>query len=151
MRSPKQHSVRIDQPAGEVFRAALGVMQHTKSATVLAVHNDGRMLVVRDKPKMSNAKFFQVLVEEQGAAGTLSVLVGTDPRTPKAILDGKFNQKSLDKYVEAVQAALDGTRPAPATPVENHYLQGDTVVPWVDSTQEPEIEVGGNLRAAFGL
>lgn len=151
MRSAHQESIAISKPADAVFQAALGVAQNTKNACILAVHNEGRKLVVREKPKMSNAKFQQIWVEDKGDSAQLNVVVGTDPRTPKALMDGKFNEKSLKKYLENVQAALDGSAPAPVTPVSNHYLAKKTEVPWEDPEQDPQIELDGNILALYGL
>lgn len=151
MRSVKQDSVAFSQPADAVFQAALGVVQNTKSHHVLAVHNEGRKLVVREKPKMSNPKFLQVWVEQQGEGSQLHVVVGTDPRTPKALLDGRANDKLLKGYVGDVRGALDGSTPVQVTPVANHYLQKKTEVPWEDATQDPQIELDGNILALYGL
>lgn len=151
MRSVKQDSVTFAQPADAVFQAALGVVQNTKNHHVLAVHNEGRKLVVREKPKMSNPKFLQLWVEEQGGGSQLHVVVGTDPRTPKALLDGRANDKVLKGYLGDVQGALDGSAPVQVTPVANHYLQKKTEVPWEDATQDPQIELDGNILAVYGL
>lgn len=151
MRSVKQDTVAFAQSADTVFQAALGVVQNAKNHHVLAAHNEGRKLVVREKPKMSNPKFLQVWVEEAGASARVQVAVGTDPRTPKALLDGRANNKFLKGFVADVQAALDGSAPAPATPVPNHFLQKKTEVPWTDPQQDPEIELDGNILALYGL
>lgn len=151
MRSARQDSITYSaRSADTVFEAALGVAQNTKNVQILAVHNEGRKLVVRQKGKMSNANFRQVWVEEQGVGSQLHVVVGTDPRTPKALLDGKINEKSLNKYLESVQGALDGSAPAPATPAANHYVQKKTEVRWDDPDQDPEIELDGNILALYG-
>lgn len=151
MRAARQEAVDIPQPAGTVFQAVLGVVQNNKSAQILAVHSTGRKLVVREKAKLSNAKLQQIFVEDQGNAARVHIVVGSDPRTQKALLDGKQNAKSLAKLIENVQGALDGSAPAPATPVADHFLQNKTEVPWTDPNEDPQIELGGNLRAAFGL
>lgn len=151
MRSVKQDTSTLPQSADAVFQAALGVVQNAKNHHVLAVHNEGRKLVVREKPKMSNAKFLQVWVQQQGEGSQLSVVVGTDPRTPKALLDGRANDKLLKSYLADVQGALDGSVPAPVTPVANHYLQKKSEVPWEDPDQDPEIELDGNILALYGL
>ncbi|WP_375001373.1 hypothetical protein [Aeromicrobium sp. CTD01-1L150] len=151
MRAARHDSIDFSQPADTVFQAALGVQQNTKNVVVLAVHNEGRKLVVREKSMMSNRKFHQVWVEEKDAGSTLNVVVGTDPRTPKAMMDGKANDKSLKKYLQAVQGAVDGSAPAPVTPVANHYLQKKTEVPWTDPDADPEIELDGNIVAMYGL
>jgi len=66
-------------------------------------------------------------------------------------LDGRANEKALKTYLEAVQGAVDGSAPAPATPVANHYLQKKNEVPWVDPGQDPEIELDENILALYGL
>jgi len=151
MRSARQDSVTFATPADAVFDAALGVAQNAKNVRILAVHNEGRKLVLREKAKMSNAKFQQIRVEEAGDKARLHIVVGTDPRTPKALLDGKANDKSLKKYLENVQGVLDGGVSAPVTPVSNHYLAKKTEVPWDDPEQEPQIELDGNVLAWYGL
>ncbi|MBG6098976.1 hypothetical protein [Nocardioides luteus] len=151
MRQAKEVSIRVSRDAGEVFEAAVGVVQGAKGRQILAVHNEGRKLVVREKPKFSNPKFVLVGVTADGAGSQMHVVVGADPRTPSALLDGTMNDRALKKFVEAVQAALDGSAPAPASPVTNHYLKKKTQVPWLDPNQEPEIELGGNLLAVYGL
>lgn len=151
MRSIKQEAITVPQSADDAFRAALGVVQNAKNHHVLAAHNEGRKLVVREKPKMSNPKFLQVWVEDRGQSAVLHVVVGTDPRTPKALLDGRANDKFLKGYVADVQGVLAGSASAPATPVANHYLQRKTEIPWTDPDQDPQIELDGNILALYGL
>lgn len=151
MRAVRQESITIPQPADAVFQAALGVVQNNKSSHILAVHGEARKLIVREKAKMSNPKFQRIFVEDKGAESQLHLVVGTDPRSPKALLDGKANDKALKKFVEAVQGALNGSAPAPVTPVANHYVQKKTEVPWTDPAQEPEVELDGNFLAQYGL
>lgn len=151
MRAPQHETITLQQPAGDVFDAALGVMQQAKNVRILAVHNGGRKLVGRERSKMSNPKFLQVWLDEDGGGTQMHVVVGTDPRSPKAMLDGRANGKSLGRYVEAVRGALDGSAPAPATPVADHYVQKKDEVPWTDPDQDPEIELDGNFVAMYGL
>ena len=151
MRSVRHDSTSFAEPPEVVFRAALGVVQHAGNATLLAAHNGGGRLIVREKPKMSNAKFLDVRVEPEEGLTRLRVAVGTDPRTPKALLDGRANEKSLKSYLERVRGALDGSNPAPASPVADHFVQKKAEVPWTDPGQDPEIELDGNIRAAYGL
>lgn len=151
MRQAKEASIQMSHDAGQVFEAAVGVVLGAKGRRILAVHNEGRKLVVREKSKFSNPKFVLVGVASGGVGSQLHVVVGTDPRTPSALLDGTMNDRALKKFVEGVQAVLDGSAPAPASPVSNHYLKKKTQVPWLDPNQEPEIELGGNLRAVYGL
>ncbi|QIK74770.1 hypothetical protein [Nocardioides piscis] len=151
MRSPKQDSAAFTQAPEAVFEAALGVLQNAGNMTLLAAHNGGRRLIARERPKMSNAKFLDIRVEGDAGAAQLHVTVGTDPRTPKAMLDGKANAKVLKNYVASVRGAVDESSPAPASPVADHCLQKKTEVPWADAGQDPEIELDGNIRAAYGL
>lgn len=149
MRAPRQETTAFSASPAAVFDAVLGVTQNNKSASILAVHNEGRMLVAREKGKLSNPKFHQVVVEGEGEQSQLTVVVGSDPRSQKALMDGKANEKSLKKLVENVQAALDGSEPAPSTPVTNHFMQKKTQVPWTDPAQDPEIELDGNFVAVM--
>ncbi len=141
MRASCQKSVAVSVSADEAFHTALGVVQNTKNLDILAVHNEARKLVAFEKSKMSNPKIY-VLAVEEGAQPTLHLAVGTDPRVRKALLDGKFNEKSAGRFVEGFQGALDGSAPAPATPVPNHYVQKKTQVPWTDPNEEPDIDLG---------
>ncbi|MDN5715925.1 MAG: hypothetical protein L0G89_01705 [Janibacter sp.] len=142
MRAPHQIDLSLPSSADAVFDNALGVVQNTKNLQILAVHTQGRKLVAFEKSKMSNPKIFVVGVDDAEGTGQLHVAVGTDPRTRKALMDGKFNKTAAEKYVAAVQAAASGSAPAPSTPVANHYLQKKTQVPWEDATVEPEIDLG---------
>ena len=151
MRSPRHDSTSFSEPPEVVFSAALGVVQNAKSATLLAAHNGGRRLIVREKPKMSNAKFLDIRVESDAGGTQLRMVVGADPRTPKALMDGKANEKALKNFFERVRGALDGSSPAPASPVADHFVQKNSQIPWSDPSQDPEIELGGNIRAAYGL
>ena len=151
MRAATQETIAISASPDAVFDAVLGVTQGNKNARILAVHNQGRMLVAREKAMLSNPKFHQVHVEGEGQQSQLVVVVGSDPRSQKALMDGKANAKSLKKFVESVQAALDGSEPAPSTPVANHYVQKKSEVAWVDPAQDPEIELDGNFVAMYGL
>ncbi len=149
MRAARTEIIAFSASPDAVFDAVLGVTQHNKSASILAVHTQGRKLVAREKGKLSNPKFHQIVVEGDDAQAQLVVVVGSDPRSQKALMDGKANEKSLKKLVESVQAALDGSEPAPSTPVTNHYMQKKTEVPWADPTQDPEIELDGNFVAVM--
>lgn len=151
MRAVRQQSATIQQPADAVFQAAIGVVQNNKSSSILAVHNGARKLVVREKAKMSNPKLQMIFVEDKGGAAELHVTVGTDPRSPKALMDGKANDKALTKLLGAVDGAVTGSAPAPVTPVADHYVQGKTEVPWTDPSEEPDIELGGGFLAQYGL
>lgn len=151
MSSDRLGSITLQQHPDAVFQAALGVLQHSKSATLLAAHNGGRRLIARDKAKMSNPKIFNIIVKAEGGASELYLAVDTDPRSPKALLDGRANEKALKKYLEAVSGALDGSAPAPATPVSDHFVQKKNQLPWADPEQDPAIELGGALKAAYGL
>lgn len=145
MRAVRHQSIAIAQPADAVFGAALGAVQAAKGTTLLAAHNEGRKLVAREKSMMSNPKLVQIWVEGDGSSAQLNVVVGSDPRSPKALLDGKANEKSLAKLVEAIQSG--GVAP---TPVANHYLVKKTEVPWTDPEQDPQIELDGTLLALYG-
>lgn len=147
MRAPRQESLTLAAESDTIFLAALGVAQSDRANRILAVHRQGAKLVLRSKAKMSNPKLVQVWVDELGNARTLHVMVGSDPRTQAAILDGWANGKALKKFLEAVQGALDGSAPAPASPVANFYLHKKVEVPWVDPTQSPDIELDGGFLA----
>ncbi|WP_141782423.1 hypothetical protein [Nocardioides albertanoniae] len=151
MRDTREMSVEVPESADAVFDAFLGVFQSTKSCKILAVHCEGRRLVIREKPWYSNPRFTLVAVDESGPGSQFHVVVGADPRTPAAILDGRLNARALTKLLVRVRAAVDGSEPAPASPVDNYYLQKKTQVPWVDVEQPPEIELGGNVLAMYGL
>ncbi len=150
MRAPQTESMTVAQSPDPLFGAALGVVQNTKGLVVLAVHHAGRRLVAREKGKFSNPKFYEIRVLGGFESAELHIVVGTDPRSPKALLDGKFNAKALKNYLERLRGALDGSAPAPASPVDDHFLQGKTAVPWSDPDQDPEIELDGHLLAMYG-
>lgn len=149
MRAPCATDLPLDHPADETFRAALGVVQNAKGFELLAVHNEGRKLIAYEKPKLTSARIHMVVVHDEDQT-VLSHAVGNDPRTTKALLDGKFNKKAAQQYLEAVAGALDGSEPAPVSAVENHYVQKKDRVPWTDSEQEPEVELGFSWRTALG-
>lgn len=150
MRAPQTESLTVAESPDALFGAALGVVQNTKGLVILAVHNTGHRLVAREKGKFSNPKFYEIRVLGDAEAAELHVVVGTDTRSPKAVLDGKFNAKALGRFLERVRGALDGSVPAPASPVADHFLQGKTEVPWSDPEQDPEIELDGHLLAMYG-
>lgn len=151
MRQAKEFTTVLAQDASIVFDAALGLAQTAKSRQVLAVHNEGRRLVFREKSKFSNPKIVLVEVNTSASGSELHVVVGSDPRTPAAVLDGVMNDKALKKLVEGLSLVLDGSSSAPVTPVANHYLQKKVEVPWLDASRDPEIELDGNLLAIYGL
>lgn len=151
MRQVKEVSTLLKQDPGAVFEAALGSAQAVKSRRILAVHNEGRRLIFREKSRLSNPKIVVVKVDATASGAEFHVVVGSDPRTPSAVLDGVMNDKALKKFVEGVSLVLGGSSSAPVTPVTNHYLQKKVEVPWVDATREPEIELDGNLLAIYGL
>ena len=147
----RELAVEVTESADTVFQAALGVAQNNDNARILAVHNEGRRLIFREKPKMSNPRLQAIAVLEQGGGAQLRTRVGTDPRAQGALMDGKFNERALKKYLESVQNVLNGSATAPVTPVTNHYLAKKTEVPWDDPEQDPEIELDGNFLAMFGF
>lgn len=151
MRDVRDVALEVPEDAATVFHAALGVVQRAKNCKILAVHSEGWRLIVREKPWYSNPRFIVVGVEPRGAGSEFHVIVGADPRTPAALLDGRLNARALAKFLVRVRAAVDGSDPAPASPVGNYYLQKNTEVPWVDANQPPEIELGGNVLAMYGL
>ncbi len=142
MASARQETLTVSAAPDEAFQGALGVVQNTKNFQLLAVHNQGRKLVAHEKMKMSNGKVFAVHVVGDGPKSAIKIVVDTDPRLRKAMMDGKFNQKSLTKFVQGVKGALDGSAPAPVTPVKNHYMQKKEQVPWTDPDQDPQIDLG---------
>ncbi|KRE35009.1 hypothetical protein ASG73_17300 [Janibacter sp. Soil728] len=142
MRAPHEITQPLPSPADAVFDNALGVVQNTKNLQILAVHTQGRKLVALEKAKMSNPKIYVVGVDDAEGKGQLHVVVGSDPRTRKALMDGKFNKTAAEKYVAAVEAAASGSAPAPSTPVANHYMQKKNQIPWEDANVEPEIDLG---------
>lgn len=143
MKTQCQETLTVKATPDDAFQAALGVVQNTKNFDILAVHVEGRQLVARKKPKTTNAKIFVINVtsEMQGQA-TINLVVDIDPRMRKAIIDGKVNKKSAGNYLEAVQGALNGSAPAPASPVKNHFMQKKEQVPWTDPSQDPDIQMG---------
>lgn len=151
MRAVRGGAMALAEAPDMVFQAVLGVVQSTKSCKILAVHNEGRKLIVTDRSVWSNKKIIVVNVDPEDTRTALYVAVGADPRTPAAVMDGWSNDRGLKKLVARVQVALDGSAPAPATPVANHYVQKKTEVPWIDPDQEPDIQLGGNLLAMYGL
>ncbi len=142
MKSTRHKTMPTSGSAAQTFEAALGVVQNTKNLKILAVHNDARKLVAYESSKLTNQKICVISVDDQGPEPMIGIAVGTDPRTRSALLDGRLNEKSANRFLAAVQGALDGTAPAPATPVANHYLQKKTEVPWTDPNQEPDIDLG---------
>lgn len=137
-----QSSTPISGPAPNVFQAALGVVQHTKSMQILAVHNEGRRLVALGKSMMTNARIYVIGVDAQDTGSALNVAVFADPRMRAAALDGTFNKKAAGKYVVAVESAFNGDAPAPPSPVPDHYVQKKSQIPWDDPSTEPDIQLG---------
>lgn len=117
----------------------------------MAVHNGARRLLVRETSLTSNAKFVVVWVDPEDSGSVIRVAVGSDPRTPASPFDGMVNGRALKAYLAGVRGALDGSVPAPVTPVADHYVRRGTEVPWDDPTVAPDIELGGSLRASIGL
>ena len=137
-----QSSSPCSAPAATVFQAALGVVQNTKSMKILAVHNEGRRLVALGKSMMTNSRIYVIGVDPEGTETALNVAVFADPRMREAALDGTFNKKAASKYVAAVESALSGDAPAPASPVPNHFMQKKNQIPWEDPNTEPDIQLG---------
>lgn len=150
MRSPQTETLTVAESPDALFDAALGVVQNTKGLVILAVHKAGHRLVAREKGKFSNPKFYELRVLGDGDGARLDIVVGTDARSPKALLDGKFNAKALKGFLERLHGALDGSAPAPPSPVDDHFRQGKEEVPWRDPEQDPEIELDGHLLAMYG-
>lgn len=142
MRSPKHEAASFAAAAQTVFSHALGFVQSKKAMSILAVHNEGRKLVVFEKSMMSNAKIYVINVDDQGSQSVLHVVAGADPRMRGALLDGMLNQKGAAKFVGSVQAVANGDTTAPATPVRNHYTQKKQQIPWDDPNVEPDIQLG---------
>jgi len=138
MHAPKHASATFTAPAQDTFARALAVAQATKAQSILAVHNEGRKLVVFEKSMMSNPKIYVINVEDHGTQSVLHVVAGADPRMRGALLDGMLNQKGADKFVASARSASAGG----VAPVPNHYLQKKQQVPWEDHNVEPDIQLG---------
>lgn len=142
MRSPKHEAASFAASAPTVFGHALGVVQSRKAMSILAVHNEGRKLVIFEKSMMSNPKIYVTNVEDQGSQSVLHVVAGADPRMRGALLDGMLNQKGAAKFVGSVQEAASGEVTAIPTPVLNHYMQKKQQIAWDDPDVEPDIQLG---------
>lgn len=140
MGSERVRSADVDVSPEVAYEAALGVAQHEKKFDVRAAHNDGHVLIIRQKTKaLSWPKVIMLRAHRNGSGASISVMVQNLPGTSGALLDGVFNAKIAEKYLTDVQAALAGSLSAPAIPVGSHYIRDDgTEVSWEDPEQFPD-------------
>lgn len=140
MGSERSRSADFEVMPEVSYQAALGVAQHEKKYEIRAAHNDGHVLIIRQKTKaLSWPKAILLRAQKNGAGSSISVTVQNMPGAPSALLDGVFNGKVAEKYLKGIQEALTGAISAPATPVRSHYVRDDGVnVPWKDPEMFPE-------------
>ncbi len=70
-------------------------------------------------------------VKPEGTGSVLQLTVAGVPWAPKALMDGRKNQKAGAKLVEAVEAVLAVPDPPRPEPVESFAMvQDGSTVPW---------------------
>lgn len=140
MGSERSRSADVEVVAEVAYQAALGVAQNEKKFEIRAAHNDGRVLIIRQKTKaLSWPKAILLRAHENGSGSSIAVTVQNMPGASSALLDGVFNGKIAEKYLTDIQGALAGTLSAPTTPVQSHYVRDDGVeMPWEDPEKFPD-------------
>lgn len=134
MHAPKLKTWTTTAPASTVFDALLGVVQAGKY-TIFGVTNEHhKMLFASGKSALSWGQDYVAEVSEVDGRTQLDLVCGGVDGAPKALLDGMKNSKKADKVLAAVAAAVDGSAPAPATPVASFATNADgTTLPWTTS------------------
>jgi hypothetical protein len=118
MQKPKLSTTTYSATPQQVFDAVLGVVQHG-AYELVALDNDSHTLAFTSgKTALSWGQQYIATVEPAAAGQTqLQLMCGGVDGRPSALLDGWKNGKAGAKVVASVGAALDGSAPAPSTPV----------------------------------
>lgn len=140
MGSERSRSADFEVEAEISYHAALGVAQHEKKFEIRAAHNDGHVLIIRQKTKaLSWPKAILLRAHQNGSGSSIGVTVQNMPGASSALLDGVFNARIAEKYLADIQGALAGTFSVPTTPVQSHYVRDDGVeMPWEDPERFPD-------------
>ncbi|MET1037695.1 MAG: hypothetical protein ABW075_05435 [Aeromicrobium sp.] len=117
MQKPKLITTTCTATAQQVFDAVLGVVQAGRYELV-ALDNDAHVLAFTSgKTALSWGQQYVATIETTAGGAQLQLMTGGVDGRPQALLDGWKNAKAGAKVVAAVGAALDGSAPAPASPV----------------------------------
>jgi hypothetical protein len=133
MPTAKHASLESSCSADELFAALLHVVQEGKYE-LGGISNETHQMLFRSRATaMSWGHHHAAGVTQVPTGSVLNLTTTGVPDAPKALLDGRRNQRAGDKLIQAVEAVLaDPKRPSPQ-PVESYALLEDgTSVPWTD-------------------
>ncbi len=131
MGAEKRQTLTSDLPEGDLFSAVVHVVQQG-DYEVGGLSNERHELVFTSgKTLMSWGHLFAAVVEPEGDGSILQLVVALAPGSPKALMDGRKNQKAATQFIEDVETALAAPTPPQPEPVESFATMPDgSIVAW---------------------
>lgn len=131
MGAQKRQTLTSESPEGDLFDTVLHVVQQG-GYEISGLSNERHELVFTSgKTLMSWGHMYAAVVESDGNGSALKLVVAVVPGAPKALMDGRKNQKAATQFIADVEAALAGPTPAQPEPAESFATMPDgTIVPW---------------------
>lgn len=133
MGAQKRQVLKSELSEHDLFAAAVHVVQQGEYEIGGLSNERHELVFTSGKTLMSWGHMFGAVVEPDGSGSALQVVVVVAPGAPKALLDGRKNQKAATQFIEAVEAALAGPTPPQPEPVASFATMPDgSTVPWTD-------------------
>ncbi|MBA3780834.1 MAG: hypothetical protein H0X12_03155 [Nocardioides sp.] len=131
MGAEKHATINSQVPERDLFAALVYVVQQG-GYEIGGLSNELReVLFTSGKTLMSWGHIFAATVKAAGPGSVLQLSVAVVPGAPKALMDGRKNQKAAAKFIESVEAALAAPTPPQPAPVESFAMtQNGSTVPW---------------------
>lgn len=130
MGAEKRQTLSSERPEEDLFSVVLHVAQQG-GYEIGGLSNERHELVFTSgKTLTSWGHMYAAVVESDGSGSVLQLVVAVVPGAPKALMDGRKNQKAATQFIADVEAALAGPTPQPQ-PVESFATMPDgSTVPW---------------------
>lgn len=130
MGAQKHESLNSQLPERDLFSAVVYAVQQGEYEIGGLSNEMQEVLFTSGKTLMSWGHMFGAIVKAEGTGSVLQLAVAVVPGAPKALMDGRKNQKAATQFIETVEAALAATPPQPE-PVESFATMPDgSTVPW---------------------
>ncbi len=131
MGAEKHATLNSQVPASELFSALVHVVQHGKYE-LGGISNELREMVFKSgKTLMSWGHAFAATVKAEDTGSVLQLTVAVVPGAPKALMDGRKNQKAAESFIKSVEAALAAPTPGRPESMESFARRQDGgTVPW---------------------
>lgn len=133
MSSTRHHTLTTTHSDQAAFSALVYAVQQGKYEIVGLSNEIKEVIFVSQRTPMAYERIFMMSVVEQGNGSVVQGTVQMVEGVPRALLDGRKNQKMIERLLADVEAILaDPAKPQPE-PVESFQITDDgSVVPWTE-------------------